>query len=144
MVHLDPDVAAVFRSPEAVNRILRAIISAFPSAGGPARDRGFGGGREFSSGSSRDFAPRDPRGRDSASGGPRDDEFEAGDHPRGKGGTDKEARRSRSGKPRPKNKAAAPSEETDAGMMEGDDELEGFEDFAADPTGWLDEHDEED
>jgi hypothetical protein len=29
-VVLDPDVAEVFRSPEAVNRLLRSVISAFP------------------------------------------------------------------------------------------------------------------
>ncbi len=30
VVVLDPDVASVFRSPEAVNSLLRAVINAFP------------------------------------------------------------------------------------------------------------------
>jgi len=32
-VVLDPDVAAVFRSSEAVNNLLRSVIAALPSAG---------------------------------------------------------------------------------------------------------------
>ena len=32
LVALDPDVSAVFRTPEAVNKVLRALIDAMPTA----------------------------------------------------------------------------------------------------------------
>ena len=32
MIVLDPDVAAVFKTPESVNQVLRAIITSMPSA----------------------------------------------------------------------------------------------------------------
>lgn len=35
MVVLDPDVAAVFQSPEAVNRVLRALITTMPATPQP-------------------------------------------------------------------------------------------------------------
>ena len=36
-VVLEPDVAAVFRSSEAVNALLRSVISAIPESGGLTR-----------------------------------------------------------------------------------------------------------
>lgn len=35
VVVLDPDVAAVFQSPEAVNRVLRALITTMPASPQP-------------------------------------------------------------------------------------------------------------
>jgi hypothetical protein len=42
-VVLDPDVASVFESPEAVNRLLRSVIAALPA--GAKRQRSQGGRR---------------------------------------------------------------------------------------------------
>jgi hypothetical protein len=39
-VVLEPDVAAVFKSSEAVNTLLRSIISALPSSKHPNRENG--------------------------------------------------------------------------------------------------------
>ena len=45
VVVLEPDIAAVFTTPESVNQVLRALIATMPSKTKPKTARGLAGGR---------------------------------------------------------------------------------------------------